>query len=284
MTIQANSLSTNELTTNARLLYLDLMKRVLLNTTYGDAEHIPIIPQSSQEQDLLDRGKRTGLLLVRERMVDMPSRLEGREWPQPQHVHSMMGQKRLDNLQHCVFDVLNKGVPGDLIETGVWRGGGTIFMRSILKAFNVTDRTVWVADSFKGLPPPDSVKYPADAGDTHFQLPDLSVSKEKVKINFEKYGLLDDQVRFLEGWFSETLSKAPIKQLAVMRLDGDMYESTTDALIALYPKLSPGGYVIVDDFGYLESCKKAVLDFRKSRNISEPIQIIDWTGVYWQRR
>lgn len=265
------------------MLYLDLMKRVLLNTTYGDVEHVPVLPQSPQEQEFLKQAKRAGLRLVRERKIDMSSRLEGREWPQPQNVHCMMGQKRLDNLEQCVLDVLDKEVPGDFIETGVWRGGGTIFMRAILKAFNVNDRAVWVADSFKGLPPPDASKYPADAGDTHHQLTDLSVSRDQVEANFEKYGLLNDQVRFLEGWFSETLPKAPIKQLAIMRLDGDMYESTMDALNALYHKLSPGGYVIVDDFGYLESCKKAVMDFRQSQNILDPIQKIDWTGVYWRR-
>ncbi len=154
MTTQATGPPTKDPAQDARMFYLDLMKRVILNTTYGDAEHIAVLPQSSEAEDLLDYAKRAGLRVVRERKVDMLSRLEGREWPLPQHVHSMMGQKRLENLQHCVLDVLNKEVPGDLIETGVWRGGGAIFMRSILKAFNVTNRTVWVADSFKGLPPP----------------------------------------------------------------------------------------------------------------------------------
>ncbi len=98
-----------------------------------------------------------------------------------------------------------------------------------------------------------------------------------------KYGLLDNQVQFLAGWFCDTLPKAPIHRLAVMRLDGDMYESTMDALRALYPKLSVGGFVIIDDFGYLESCRAAVMDYRAEFGIAEEIKQIDWGGVYWQR-
>jgi O-methyltransferase len=190
--------------------------------------------------------------------------------------------KRLENLQACVEDILRKGVPGDLIETGVWRGGATIFMRAILKAYGVTDRGVWVADSFSGLPPPNPDVYPADADDPHYTIGLLAVSLDEVKSNFEKYGLLDNQVRFLKGWFRDTLPKAPIKELAVIRLDGDMYESTMDALSALYPKLSQGGYLIVDDYE-LPGCKQAVDDYRKTNSINDELLQIDGSAVYWRR-
>ena len=77
----------------------------------------------------------------------------------------MIGLKRLDNLERCVVRVLTDGVPGELVETGVWRGGATIFMRGVLKAYGVKDRTVWAADSFEGLPRPDASRHPADRGD-----------------------------------------------------------------------------------------------------------------------
>jgi len=80
--------------------------------------------------------------------------------------------------------------------------------------------------------------------------------------NFRKYDLLDRQVRFLKGWFSETLPGCPIERLAVLRLDGDMYESTMDALKHFYPKLSAGGYLIVDDYGAAPACKTAIHEFR----------------------
>ena len=236
-------------------LYLDLMKRCLTGWIYADPNVAPF-----------DDGTRT----------------EGRDWPVVGH--TMVGFKRLDNLQMCVEDIIRRGVPGDLIETGVWRGGSTIFMRAILQAHGDAARRVWVADSFQGLPPPDPEKYPADAGDTHHTHADLAVSLEQVRAHFERYGLLDDRVRFLKGWFKDTLPTAPIERLAVARLDGDMYESTMDALTSLYPKLSPGGYLIVDDFGYAEACRKAVHDYRAAHGITEEIVTIDWTGSFWRKR
>ncbi len=195
----------------------------------------------------------------------------------------MIGMKRLDNIQFCVNDVIQKKIPGDLIETGVWRGGATIFMRAILKAHNISDRSVWVADSFEGLPMPNADEYPLDAGDKHHKFSELAISVEQVQLNFEKYGLLDQQVKFLKGWFRDTLPKAPIEKLAVLRLDGDMYESTMDALNALYPKLSIGGYLIIDDYGAVPGCKKAIHDYREKHQILDGIITIDWTGAFWKK-
>jgi len=205
----------------------------------------------------------------------------GLDWPT--QAHSMIGNRRMVNLWQLCEDVIVKEVPGDFIETGVWRGGACIFMRAILKTYGVDDRIVWVSDSFEGLPLPDEEKYPKDRGYGQHTLPYLAVSLEEVEKNFRNYGLLDDQVRFLKGWFKDTLYAAPIERLAVLRLDGDMYESTMDALRALYHKLSPGGYLVVDDF-FLESCRAAIRDFRKEHGIEEAMQRIDDNAVFWQKR
>jgi Macrocin-O-methyltransferase (TylF) len=203
---------------------------------------------------------------------------------------SMLPVARFENLQSCIVDVLEQGVAGDLIETGVWRGGATIFMRGVLKAFNVVDRTVWVADSFEGLPEPDAERFPREAKAhggkvmrsvyNHF-----AVSIEDVERNFRAYGLLDGQVRFLKGWFKDTLPAAPITTLSIMRLDGDYYESTWDALINLYDRLSLGGYAIVDDYGedYWTYCRRAVDEFRSQRGIQDPMIRVDSKCYYWQR-
>jgi O-methyltransferase len=222
------------------------------------------------------------LELVRPIEFDPAARAEGRGWPAD--AETMIGLRRLDNLQECVTRVLRDGVPGDLIETGVWRGGATIFMRAVLKAYGCTDRVVWAADSFQGLPRPNADSFPADSHDRHWTWNDtLAVSLEDVKSNFARYGLLDDQVHFLPGWFRDTLPAAPIHQLAVLRLDGDMYESTFDALQFLYPKLSVGGYVIVDDYWCAPGCKPAVEDYRSQHDIKEELIRIDWSGVFWRR-
>ncbi len=195
----------------------------------------------------------------------------------------MIGLERLNNLHNCIRDVLERNVPGDFIETGAWRGGATIFMRAALKVYGDTSRNVWVADSFEGLPKPDTDQFPADHGDESWRFDELRASYGQVRENFARYGMLDDRVKFLKGWFKDTLPGAPIRQLAILRLDGDMYESTMEVLQTLYSRLSAGGYCIIDDYG-LRQCREAVTDFRKQQNITEPIQTIDWTGVYWQRK
>jgi len=169
---------------------------------------------------------------------------------------TMVGLHRLRSFEECVSEVLSDGVPGDFVEAGAWRGGTAILMRAVLKTYHVTDRKVFVADSFRGLPPPKR-RYGADRGDRLWADTRLAVSLAEVRANFARYGLLDDQVAFIEGWFSESLKAAPIERLAVLRLDADMYESTLDALEVLYPKVSPGGFVIVDDYGALEAGRRA---------------------------
>jgi glycosyltransferase involved in cell wall biosynthesis len=208
------------------------------------------------------------------------ARLLGRDWPQT--ALSMIGRTRMRNVRVLLEQVIRDGIPGDMIETGVWRGGACIYMRAILDAYSIADRTVWVADSFRGLPPPDAEAFPVDAGDTHFTLTDLQVSSDQVRANFARFNLLDDQVKFLEGWFKDTLPSAPIEKLALLRLDGDMYESTWQALEALYHKVSPGGFIIVDDY-ILAGCAKAVDDWRVREKITAPLQEIDGAAVFWQK-
>jgi O-methyltransferase len=211
----------------------------------------------------------------------LKEKFNGTNWPQ--NAETMIGYKRLTNLEFCVKDTIQNGISGDLIETGVWRGGACIFMRALLKMFEVNDKTVWVADSFEGLPKPFPDLFPIDEGDKHHTFSELAVPLEEVKSNFIKYGLLDEQVKFLKGWFKDTLPSAPIEKLSVLRLDGDMYESTIDALFYLYPKLSVGGFCIIDDWGAIPACKKAVNDYRNIFSIQEEIEEIDWTGVFWKK-
>jgi O-methyltransferase len=265
-------------------LYLDVMAKML--TRYGfEGRNVTVkLPSRSYESYLWDlvRGAMKGrdIRMVEAAEFDHEAREVGRDWPAD--AETMIGMKRLANVRACVESVIADGVPGDLIETGAWRGGSTIYMRAILKAHGDTDRTVWVADSFQGLPKYDG-RYEADAGDQHHTRDELAISVESVEENFRRYDLLDDQVRFLVGWFSETLPTAPIEKLAVLRLDGDMYSSTMDALDALYDKVSPGGYVIVDDYGAVPACAQAIHDFRDARGITDPIEEIDWAGVFWRK-
>ncbi len=270
----------------AARLYLDLLKRTLCDLDAG-VEYTPARLPRDFLRHRISRAvvlwlRRRGIRVMKEHIVDPAARAEGMDWPV--RAYTMIGMKRLSHLQECVETVLREKVPGDLVETGVWRGGTVIFMRAILSAYEDAERTVWVADSFRGLPAPDAVKYPADEGDRHHtQAEYLGVSLEQVKRNFEAFGMLDDRVRFLEGWFRDTLPTAPIRSLSILRMDGDMYESTMDALVNLYPKLSPGGFAIVDDY-FLRGCRQAVTDYREKNGITEEIHWIDKLGAFWRKR
>lgn len=265
--------------------YLHLLKHALTFTLWP--EPLRPIEYLNQDRPLL---KRTAVAMIasvlriagyRLATAENPTwedRRDGCTWPY--YADTMLGLTRLEHLQRCIEIVLQDGVPGDLIETGVWRGGGCIFMRGVLAAYGVTDRRVYVADSFRGFP---AVQAAEDVDDALYRHPSyIAVSADTVRDNFRRYGLLDAQVVFLEGWFENTLPSAPIEQLAILRLDGDMYRSTMDSLEALYPRLAPGGFCIVDDYGALDACKKAVADYRRTHHITAEIQTIDSTGVFWR--
>ena len=273
---------------NPAELYLDLMKNCLTRTIFPETlQPVRRPPLTIRNiawifySPIVAMLGRKGWKVYREAGVDLARRAEGLDWPAD--AETMIGLKRLNNLHDCIGDVLREGVPGDFIETGVWRGGACIFMRAALKAYGEDTRQVWAADSFEGLPKPDG-RYAQDKGDRHWKKSDvLGVSLEQVKDNFSRYGLLDERVRFLKGWFKDTLPAAPIERLAILRLDGDMYALTMDSLVNLYPKLSVGGYAIVDDYGAIGSCRQAVDDFRTGQKIEAPLTPIDSSGVYWKK-
>ncbi len=271
-------------------LYLDLMKRCLTRSSFHERYREVIYRRGSVPRLLMTPFQSIlrlkGYTLCTQNTFSAEVRAAGEDWPAD--AETMIGLQRLENIQTCVADVIERGVAGDLIETGVWRGGACIFMRAILKAYGETGRTVWVADSFEGVPKPNPDKYAADAveerTEAFYKFDQLAVSEEQVRENFARYDLLDAQVRFLKGWFRDTLPTIPSAQrFAVIRLDGDLYESTWDALTGLYPKLSAGGYCLIDDYGGIPACRNAVEDYRSREGIHEPVQSVDRTGVFWQK-
>jgi len=240
-------------------LYLDLLEKTLLGLVYEDGSASPwTAPQFS-----------------------LNNRTEGMDWPV--QAHTMIGLKRLRNIRDLLEDVIANSVPGDFVETGCWRGGACIYARGVLKYYSINNRKVYACDSFEGLPKPDS-RFPADNGDTHHTVKFLAVSKEEVQRNFQKYGLADDQVVLVKGWFKDTLPTLPVNNVAILRLDGDMYGSTMDALTALYHKVPSGGYIVVDDYNAVQGCKTAIHDFRASVGDTSPLIAIDSLGVYWKKQ
>lgn len=285
-----------------RELYLDLLKRSLTDLLYLEdplSRMVPYRPLDRSERwrhlllapvlALLRRAGIHPVRLNRQRFFDYAQlsleeirelRAGGRDWPP--RAHTMIGLRRLDHLQSCVETVVGEGVPGDLLEAGVWRGGAAVLMKGVLEALGDRTRTVWLADSFRGLPPPEPGRYPADRGWDLHASPELAVSRASVESTFQAYGLLDERVRFLEGWFQDTLPTSPVARLAVLRLDGDLYASSLQVLEALYDKLEPGGFLIADDYS-LPPCRAAVEEFRRARGIASPVQDIDGVGAFWRK-
>jgi hypothetical protein len=239
--------------------YLTLIESTLAGTIYEDA---PLLASGADAYD---------------------PNLREHGWDWPSKGFTMIGLKRLRNLRAVIESVIGTNVPGDIMETGVWRGGAGIMARAVLAAYNVGDRRVILADSFAGLPPPNAAAYPADAGSAFHEYADLAVPLDEVKRNFAKFGLLDEQVVFLPGWFKDTLPTAPVDRLAVLRLDGDMYESTIQALENLYDRVSVNGWIVIDDYELVPACRAAVHDYLGRRDLRPDIYPIDGVGVFFRK-
>lgn len=239
--------------------YLSLIESTLVGTIYEDA---PLSSMGGGEYD---------------------ANLREYGWDWPSKAFTMVGTRRLRNFRLMIESVIGGRIPGDIVETGVWRGGACILARAVLKAYNIKDRRVILCDSFSGLPPPNTDEFPADAGSTFHTYSDLAVTEEQVKDNFRKFNLLDDQVVFVKGWFRDTMPTLGTEKIAVLRLDGDMYESTIDPLNHLFDRIPVGGWIVVDDYEVVPACKAAVHDFLSARGLTPDIVPIDGVGVYFRK-
>jgi hypothetical protein len=273
-----------------RRRYLDLLKRSLVNAIYAeDALRVELANSGALGSDPLDDQRR-----LRDVRYDWPeayqevvlAKRDGHlAWPFTARLsHTMIGLSGLDNLERCAVRVFGDGVPGDFLEAGVCHGGGSIFLRALQVAYGEEARHTWVADSFAGVPQPT---HPVDL-DHELDLseprqPWMAATIEAVRDNFATYDLLSDHVGFLPGLFADTLPGAPVKRLAILRIDGDLYSSTRDALSALYDRVSAGGYVIVDDYFCLEPCRLAVDEFIAERELDVELHRVDWTRICWRK-
>jgi O-methyltransferase len=252
-----------------RAAYLDLLKLALCDLL---GNHTDSVFQTPDERRFYSK-------ILDSREIEF--RADGRDWPA--RGITMTGLRRLDDLQACVEAVVADRVEGDAIETGAWRGGASILMRATLDTLGDRDRRVWVADSFQGFPDPDSETYPEDRGLAKLTPVDfLAVPVEEVEEHFHRFGF-DRGFRFVPGFFRESLPPLRDERWSLIRLDGDSYEATRIGLESLYGGLAQGGWLIVDDYGFVEGCRRAVDEFRSEHGISEPLEKIDFACVRWRR-
>jgi O-methyltransferase len=270
-----------------RRRYLDLLKRALVNLIYPEHElRIEELETNGVGDDSIahERRLRDIRYLEAHTFADLLEHKRlGSTWRKrvTRFSHTMIGLRRLDNLDYCAASVFANDTPGDFLEAGVCQGGASVFLRGLQVAHGQSHRRTWVADSFRGLPA-STATADVDHDFAERRFPWLAASVTAVQDNFRTYGLLSGEVRFLEGWFSETLPQAPVEQLAILRIDADLYSSTRDVLASLHDRVSPGGFVIIDEYSAFEPCRRAVDDFRREHAIDAPLRRVDGSGVYWQ--
>jgi cephalosporin hydroxylase len=197
--------------------------------------------------------------------------------------YTTMGRVRLDHLQQCLETVHADGVAGDFVECGTGRGGGAIFMRGFLEAHEVDDRRVWVADLFRASAGSNGAGEPPTelpGGGRGF--PDLLADLNNVRDGFHRFDLLDERVNFLQGPFADTLADAPIENVSLLRIGGDLDGAIGDVLEALYDRVTLGGFIVVDQHAN-PTIHQAVDEFRRRRGIDDPMERTDWAGAFWRK-
>jgi O-methyltransferase len=186
----------------------------------------------------------------------------------------MVGHLRLHNIRKVLESVVKNDVPGDFVEAGAWRGGACIYAKAVLEVLGEGQkRKVYAMDAFEPLP------------GTYEAADYLSVDIEAVRHNFEKYGLLDDNVKLVKGMFSKTVPElaASGNPIAVLRIDGNTYEAYQDTMYLLYKLIPIGGFVIFDDLGTHLGVQKFWIDFKKEQNLPEAMIFIDDNSAFFQK-
>ena len=191
---------------------------------------------------------------------------------------TLLNKDQLDLIEKAILSIEERRVPGDFIEAGIWRGGAIILMRALIDAYSLDGRRVFAADSFAGIPKNvRAVNDPVDEWNDRWV-----ASLDEVQRSIDRFGLLDEKVLFVVGFFEDSLKHLAGERFSLVRLDSDSYDSVETSLEHLYPITSKGGIVIIDDW-HLPGCKMAVLDYRERYGITDQIQEYG-ANAYWVKR
>lgn len=245
--------------------YMDLMKRAVLGILAFDDTAFTVLkdrddpkPMSSEE--------------LKREVYQGNGILPGAE--------TLLGWLRLTQLEEAAEAIETEKIHGDVLVCGLWKGGSTAVLRGALNSYGTMRfRFVYACDSFEGLPPqshPWDKQMAIDDGSR------LAVPEKYVDCMLRRYNLREG-VNLVKGWFKDTLPTLKTKW-SIIHCDCDFYESTMDVLTNCYDNLSPGGFLIVDDYGTWAACREAVHDFRKERNITEKMIEVDTSAIYWRKK
>lgn len=257
--------------------YLWLLKRALTNLIYPEYD-LRIAFLQAEGAGLEPVAQSRALRDIRTQRPEafravVDGKLTGRE--PAQRSHTAAGLFRLSGLERCVETLLAGGVAGDFLDAGVGQGGAAIFLRALQEAHGSGERRTWLADAFQGPS--------ADASDIDPNATWLTLDEAGVRDHFRRYDLLGPNVCFISGVLADALGGAKTGPLALLRIDVRAVDATTSALEALYDRVVPGGFVIVDDYGATPACREAVDGFRLQRGLGEALHWTDAECVFWRK-
>jgi hypothetical protein len=202
--------------------------------------------------------------------------------------YTMTSTERMYALYNASKEIARRGIPGDIVECGVWKGGSTMMaLLTMMKFEKNEDRTVYLYDTFEGMAEPTAIDVSLGgekASNTWARrnkkdkvLWDYA-SLNEVKENMRSTGYPLENIKFIKGKVEDTIPKVVPEKIALLRLDTDWYESTKHELAHLYPCVVPNDIVIIDDYGYWDGCRKAVDEYLNENNINILMHRIDGTG------
>ena len=202
--------------------------------------------------------------------------------------YTMTSPERVAALADAVRYTVVNAIPGDIVECGVWRGGSMMAVARTLVALGDTSRDLWLFDTYEGMSPPTAedvsysgrsaeailAKTPREAGMNYWCI----ASVEDVAENIRGTGYPPDRIHLVKGKVEDTLPAEGLGRIALLRLDTDWYESTRHELVHLWPRLEPGGVMIVDDYGHWQGARRAVDEYFEPLRPRPLLHRIDYTG------
>ena len=235
-------------------------------------------------------AKRSGFGLVRSRKDYFPPDFDGRvtEIIRAVSPHTMTSVERLFALIEAVEYVARANIPGSIVECGVWQGGSMMAVAHALKLLAKDDRDLYLFDTFEGMTRPTDLDVSLTGEPALIEFArtkrrsDASrwcyASMEQVKRNLGSTGYDMASIKFIKGKVEQTIPREAPAQISLLRLDTDWYESTRHELVHLFPRLSVGGVLIIDDYGHWQGCRRATDEYFAENNISILLNRIDYTG------
>lgn len=201
--------------------------------------------------------------------------------------YTMTSRERQHALYDAVRHIAKAGIPGDIVECGVWRGGSSMIAAEALMKEGDTARTLYLYDTFAGMSEPTEKDVNLHGRDARSRWTGLQKADfnewdyapiEDVEANMRATGYPMEQVRLVKGKVEETIPGTVPERIALLRLDTDWYESTKHELVHLFPRLSDGGILILDDYGHWQGARQAVDEYFAEHGVCMHLIRIDYTG------